>query len=290
MLQIPGEARGSRTASIILSVVVHLALFLALGRLVIRPKSEAGPTFQIFQLSAPAEQPTHIEAPVIEPPPLAEAEKEKEKKDVITPEPQPAPPREQAAAVPILSQPVDVPSTIPPATGQSLREPDGMAAPTNAPRSAAERLLRTGIGPVIAPGVSLTAPGRPPAPVTPREAAAARMASGMKAINDSIAAAEAAANAVTDWTKKDKTGNKWGVTPGQLHLGSITLPLPIYFNPPAGRREDAAKSARIYAESNAQAKRMEVEETFESRVKAMRKRKDAQRDSAKAARGGKGGN
>jgi hypothetical protein len=41
---------------------------------------------------------------------------------------------------------------------------------------------------------------------------------------------------------------------------------------------------RSFNETNAQAKRVEMEETFESRVKAMRKRKDAQRDTARIVR------
>jgi hypothetical protein len=82
---------------------------------------------------------------------------------------------------------------------------------------------------------------------------------------------------------KGKDGERWGVSPGQIHLGSITLPLPFGFSGPTGRREEVAARLRTFNESNAQAHRMELEQTFESRVKAMRARKDAQRDSARAA-------
>ncbi len=105
----------------------------------------------------------------------------------------------------------------------------------------------------------------------------------MKEYNDSVAGAIADAERATDWTKKGKNGERWGVSPGQIHLGSITIPMPFAFSGPTGRREETAGRLRSFAEANAQAKRVETEQTFESRVKAMRARKDAQRDSARAS-------
>jgi hypothetical protein len=273
-LQLPGEARWSRPSSIVLSVLVHILLFLVLRHFVWQPAREAkGPVFQVFQLSQPKEQPVPIATPVTPPPSVAKQDEKRDEKKDDTPVVTTAPPSEQAAP---LTEPLAVPSTLPP-PGAAVTEPTGnVIAP---PRTAAERLLRSGTQAVPGATSGTSAPGI----ITPQQAAAARLANGYLSINDSIAAATAAANSATDWTKTDKNGNKWGVTPGQLHLGSITLPLPFYFQTPPGRRDDAAKAARTYAESNAQAKRMELEETFESRVKAMRKRKDAQRDSARAA-------
>jgi hypothetical protein len=275
----PREARWSRPSSIILSILVHVALFLAVRHLIWRPLHEAdGPVFQIFQLSTTKESTPPITAPVLPPPVAKTQEKAEEKTEEKREEPrvpEASPPPAEGA--PALAEPSVVPSTLPP-PGAAVTEPTGNAG-AGPPRTAAERILRSGVRPVP----DATSASALPMPVTPQEAAAARLANGYKAINDSIAAAIAAENGATDWTKTDSKGNKWGVTPGQLHLGSITLPMPFYFHAPPGRRDDAAKSARIFAESNAQAKRMEMEETFESRVKAMRKRKDAQRDSARAA-------
>jgi hypothetical protein len=115
------------------------------------------------------------------------------------------------------------------------------------------------------------------------------MYAGMKAYNDSLAAAIAGADHSKDWVKKGKDGKQWGIAPDGIYIGSIKIPVPMFgFSGPTGRRDETAGKLRSYAESNAQAKRVETEQTFESRVKAMRARKDAQRDSAKAAKRGGG--
>ncbi len=61
---------------------------------------------------------------------------------------------------------------------------------------------------------------------------------------DSLAIAAEAQRALTDWTKTDAQGRKWGVSEGKLHLGDITLPLPFSFGTPVGtaRRVQAGRS------------------------------------------------
>lgn len=102
--------------------------------------------------------------------------------------------------------------------------------------------------------------------------------------NDSLAALAAARTRATDWTVRDATGNRWGISPGKIHLGKITLPLPFGFSAPPGRREEVAAKVRSWYESQAQSSRVEAEQTFEERVKAIRERQKAQRDSIR--RGG----
>ena len=99
--------------------------------------------------------------------------------------------------------------------------------------------------------------------------------------NDSLAAEAAARTRATDWTTRDASGNRWGISPGKIHLGKITLPLPFGFSAPPGRREEVAARVRSWYEAQSQASRIEAEETFEARVKAMRQRQDAQRDSTR---------
>lgn len=268
----PGEARWSRSSSIILSVVVHLALFILISRMLWKPDAEkSGPVFNVFQLDAPKEKPHPIALPPVAQP---------LKKDIAhtTPDAPNARPAQPAVQNPQISEPTQVPSTLPP-PGAATPEPS--LTPSHGPPSAAQRILGTALDPGLMPDP----PSNDVPMVTPQEAAAARLANGIRQINDSIAAAIAAENGATDWTKTDRNGNKWGVSPGKLHLGSITLPLPIYFAPPPGRRDDVMRSVRSYSESNAQAKRVDMEETFETRVKAMRARKNAARDSARAAIG-----
>jgi hypothetical protein len=276
-LQLPREARWSRSSAIALSVLVHVALFIAIRNLVWKKAPESdGPVFQVFKLTQPVEQPRIVVAPPIATPPKSE-----EKKDAVTAQENfVSPPAQQS---PQLVEPTEVPSTIPPPTSTPIAEPSVTSAPpSSAPQTAAQRLLRTGTSLPSAFGAPKA--GLPPMP-TGQEIAAQRLANGIKAYNDSMAGAAAAASKSTDWTKTDKNGNKWGVSPGQIHLGGITIPLPFSFGVAPGRRDDYNKAMRSFAESNDQAKRLETDQTFESRVKEMRKRKDAQRDSARAATG-----
>lgn len=100
---------------------------------------------------------------------------------------------------------------------------------------------------------------------------------------DSVAIAIAAEFALTDWTRTDDQGRRWGVSPGQLHLGSITLPLPFYFGGSSIQREQAARRAwedqDILNGANAQALRS----SWRDRAEAIRRRRDRDRNENAAA-------
>jgi hypothetical protein len=276
-MQLPPEARGSRASSIALSIVLHAALILLIRAYVWIPIVQKDqPVFHVFNLDAlPKESPVPVAAP-----PIAEADAAPD-----LPEPAPLTPTRIAQPAedeePLLTQPAIVPSGIP-ASGEAVAPPN----PAAVRGSPAQRFQRRIVEPSLWVGPATAFP----APVTPEEAAAGRLATGIRSFNDSVAAAAAADERATDWTVKDKDGGRWGVSPGAIHIGSVTLPLPFGFSGPTGRREETADKMRTYAESNAQAKRLEMEETFESRAKALRARKDAERDSARAARARNGGN
>jgi len=148
--------------------------------------------------------------------------------------------------------------------------------------SAAERLSRGyGDPQLLAPVDRL-----PPEEVTESEWLRMRLANRLELYNDSMSAEAAAKLRATDWTVKDKNGGRWGVSPGKIHLGNRTLPLPFGFSPPPGRRDEIAGRVRSWEESQAQASRAEAAETFEQRVKAIRARQEAARDSARKRAGG----
>ena len=94
---------------------------------------------------------------------------------------------------------------------------------------------------------------------------------------DSVAEAIAAEYALTDWTTTDDQGRRWGVSPGQLHLGDITLPLPFYFGGNSIQRAQAARRAwedqDILNGLNAQALRS----SWRERAEAIRRRRDRDR-------------
>jgi hypothetical protein len=107
--------------------------------------------------------------------------------------------------------------------------------------------------------------------------------------NDSVAQALAAEVALTDWTTTDSQGRRWGVSPGQLHLGDITLPLPFYFGGNSWQREQAARRAwedqDILRGTNDQA----VRSSWSDRAEAIRRRRDRDRNGNAAVADSTGG-
>jgi hypothetical protein len=93
-------------------------------------------------------------------------------------------------------------------------------------------------------------------------------------MNDSLAAAEASARRMTDWTFTDAGGGKWGISQGKIHLGDITLPLPI-FGAPAG--SDASERAWVDGEIARGAAAAAARANMNERIKAIRERIDRER-------------
>lgn len=141
--------------------------------------------------------------------------------------------------------------------------------------SAAER-LREGKGD---PRLSRPLPEELTA-VSPERLAQLRVLWAIEDMADSAAAAEAAYNAARDWTHTDSEGKKWGVSPGKLHLGDLTLPLPFSFGAPPGSA--AAERAARDAEINRAAGAQEAHEVRKERAKEIREREDENREKKKA--------
>lgn len=115
---------------------------------------------------------------------------------------------------------------------------------------------------------------------TPAEESAAlrdRLHAAIEAHDDSLAAALAAEAAAMDWTVGEE-GNKWGISPGKLHLGPITLPLPVMLE---GTRDQAERVGE-WGAIRRQAGQGAVDETFDERVKAIRERKAEEKAQEKA--------
>jgi hypothetical protein len=208
------------------------------------------------------------------PEPIREPERQAPAPEPVEPEP-PRPPnvRERPMpnqVVPGLPDPQTI--TVPPQA-----EPQPSAGPAGpGPRSLRDRLApRTPADPRLFGPVD----GLPP-PAGPDEVRA-RLAERINAYNDSLAAERFAEAKATDWTTTDKDGNRWGVSPGKLHLGKITLPLPLAFVPPSGRRDEVNAKLRSYSEIEQGASRAEFKDSFEERVKEIRKRKEAERAQKK---------
>jgi hypothetical protein len=170
------------------------------------------------------------------------------------------------------------PAVDPRARGEGT-QPDA-AAPTA--RTPAER-MQPGLGdPRL-----WERPGAPPEPEkSDFERARERVYARIDALNDSLAAEGAAADRATDWTFTDKDGKKWGVSPGGIHLGGVTLPIPIRAPGPPDKAKEERDRARKGAEIDWHGDRARVRGSIQDQIKATREEKDraraAKRDSTKA--------
>ncbi len=102
---------------------------------------------------------------------------------------------------------------------------------------------------------------------------------------DSLAAALERDARATDWTWTDTDGNRWGVSPGKLHLGSLTLPLPFGFGIPPGRFEEYMQRQYVDRELARNALTGVILETWRDRAEAMKRRRDRERAEAAEASG-----
>lgn len=107
------------------------------------------------------------------------------------------------------------------------------------------------------------------------------LAGRLDAWNDSVGAEAERRRAMTDWTYTDDEGRRWGVSPGQIHLGGVTLPLPFGFIAPLGKRDEAARRAWEWDEIEAGAASAAAQQSWRERAEAIRKRKDAERAAAR---------
>ena len=100
------------------------------------------------------------------------------------------------------------------------------------------------------------------------------LAFAIRESNDSVAAAIEAARAATDWTHTDEDGKRWGVSPGKIHLGDITIPLPFGFGPPPDYSGDRAEMAFRLLDIERAASRGAVQRSWKERREAMKKRRE----------------
>jgi hypothetical protein len=106
-----------------------------------------------------------------------------------------------------------------------------------------------------------------------------RLYAMLEAYDDSLAAEAIRQAEAMDWTVGEE-GNKWGVSPGQIHLGPITLPLPFYIGP----SRQAEGMLRDYEAIQRQAGQADIDDSFEARVRAIREREKARRDTTSSGK------
>jgi hypothetical protein len=165
----------------------------------------------------------------------------------------------------------------PPQPTSSEGGPPEAERPAAERRTAAERLAPRMVDPRL----------WRPMIVLPREPSFAdvqdRVGRAIEMLSDSALADAERAVRARDWTVTDSNGDRWGISPGQLHLGSITVPLPVYF--PTDM--DGLADQRQWYELETQLQRAELIENFDARVRSIRERRDRERSDRRT--GGSGG-
>lgn len=94
---------------------------------------------------------------------------------------------------------------------------------------------------------------------------------------DSLSAAQAAEDRLTDWTFRDGEGGRWGVADGRIYLGGMDLPLPLAFGTPVGKRDVVNYRLWEFDEIERQSRRYLIEQTWRERAAAIRARRDRER-------------
>ncbi len=237
--------RRALAIGVIISVAVHAAIVL-LSPLLVRYAERGGVT-------------------VPPPTPPRAAPEGMQVVEVMTPEAQPVEPTPEPEP-----EPEAEPGPVAEAPTEEETEPALSAADRLRPRVGDWRLW---IMPPLARNES-------PTPAERTEELNDRLRGVIEAYEDSMAAAAERRADAMDWTVGEE-GNKWGVSPEGLHLGPITLPIPINMGAhPAVMRELRARQAEWNAIQR-QAGEAAAREEFEERVKKMREEKEKEDENAK---------
>lgn len=172
-------------------------------------------------------------------------------------------------------------------TPSSLPAPGTSGASGGAAEGGGSRAEGWSAGNPLRPGLRdarLHAPEHPaasPPPLTEHERYMERLGGRLEEYNDSVAGEAERARRGTDWTTTDKDGRRWGVSPGKIHLGGVTLPMPGLPDNAPQRTDEAREEARQRREIDRQVDVTRRQETLRDRIRATRERKDAERKKQK---------
>ena len=122
---------------------------------------------------------------------------------------------------------------------------------------------------------------------TPEEVARLLLLTAIESMNDSAMIVAERARRATDWTYTDDEGKTWGVSPGRLHLGDLSIPLPFGFGPPPDYNGDQARRAFDFLDIDRAAGTRAARESWKERLEAMEERRERRRaeEQAEAAEG-----
>lgn len=117
---------------------------------------------------------------------------------------------------------------------------------------------------------------------TPDEVLELRLLAAIEAMTDSALAEAERAQRALDWTHTDDEGRRWGFSPGQIHLGDVTLPLPFGFGPPPDYTGERAEMAFRLSDIDRAARVLGPRRSWKERAEAMRERREELRRAEEA--------
>ncbi|MDH5589703.1 MAG: hypothetical protein OEZ37_06625 [Gemmatimonadota bacterium] len=103
------------------------------------------------------------------------------------------------------------------------------------------------------------------------------LAGRLESWRDSVNAVRTAEEALLDWTHTDDEGRRWGVSPGQLHLGDVTVPLPFTFGTSTDRRDYTRQRQWEWEEVERGKATGLLRDSWKDRAQAIRERRDRER-------------
>lgn len=103
--------------------------------------------------------------------------------------------------------------------------------------------------------------------------------------NDSVAVAAALSERATDWTYTDDDGRRWGLSPGRIHLGDFSVPLPFTFDTPPGIRDRVNRDCWIAEDIARGAASQAIRQTWAERAREIRRRMDEERERERSGGG-----
>jgi hypothetical protein len=95
--------------------------------------------------------------------------------------------------------------------------------------------------------------------------------------NDSAAVAAALSGRALDWTFTDEEGRRWGLSPGRLHLGDFSIPLPFSFQVSPGQREEWERRQWELEDMARGTASAEIRDTWAERAREIRRRMEEER-------------
>ena len=119
---------------------------------------------------------------------------------------------------------------------------------------------------------------------TPEQILNIRLAILIAEGNDSAAAEADALARAMDWTHTGEDGKRWGLSPGMIHLGDVSIPLPFGFGAPYDFSGERAEAAFRMNDIQRAAGTLAARQSWRERMEAMRKRREELRAAEQAAR------